>query len=122
MGKRIVKTLAAFWIAGVVAIALASDPGTLSKPTVATGLPLLAAYGVLVGPITFVAGVHGLLRGHGSGAPMPWALLWVVLAYAGYVGLFAGAVAFRNPKLRIACLAVEAVCALVAAKGVAFCI
>ena len=41
--------------------------------------------------------------------------------FAGVL-LFAGAVVLRNPKLRISCLSLEALCALIAAKGVAYCI
>ncbi|MBQ4198291.1 MAG: hypothetical protein II649_00260, partial [Kiritimatiellae bacterium] len=68
------------------------------------------------------AGVHGLMFGYGSGAHTPWALLWVALSYVGYLGLFVGAVVFRQPKLRAACLAIEALRALVATKGIAYCI
>ena len=84
-------------------------------------LPCMAVVGMFVGPITFVAGVYGLMFGYGSGVPTPWAL-WVALSYVGYLGLFAGAVVFKQPKLRAACLAIEALCALVAAKGIAYCI
>ena len=118
MSKRIVLTLASFWLAGVVALAVI-DPGAMSHPGIIVVLPFMAAIGMFVGPIAFVAGVHGLMFGYGSGAPTPWAL-WVALSYVGYLGLFVGAVVFRQPKLRVVCLAIEALCALVAAKGIAY--
>ena len=121
MFKRIVLTFASFWLAGVVALVVMGDPGAMSNPDVIVMLPFMAAVGMFVGPVTFVAGVHGLRFGYGSGVPTPWAL-WVALSYMGYLGLFAGAVVFKQPKLRAACLAIEALCALVAAKGIAYCI
>ncbi|MDO5311926.1 MAG: hypothetical protein Q4G55_00800 [bacterium] len=121
MFKRIVLTFASFWLAGVVALVVMSDPGAMSNPDSIVMLPFMAVVGMFVGPMTFVAGVHGLMFGYGSGVPTPWAL-WVALSYVGYLGLFAGAVVFKQPKLRVACLVIEALCALVAAKGVAYCI
>ena len=121
MFKRIVLTLASFWLAGVVSLVVMSDPGTMLNPDIIVMLPFMAAIGMFVGPITFVAGLHGLMFGYGSGVPTPLAL-WVALSYVGYLGLFAGAVVFKQPKLRAACLAIEALCALVAAKGIAYCI
>lgn len=120
MARRILIALGSFWLAGVVAIAVMSDPGALSDADVILGLPLLAAIGVLLGPCTFVAGVHGLIFGYRSGVPCPG--YWIALAYAGYIGLFIGAVGFKSRELRIACLVVEAICAFVAAKGVSYCI
>ena len=121
MFKRIVLTFASFWLAGIVALVVMSDPGAMSNPDSIVMLPVVAVVGMFVGPITFVAGVHGLMFGYGSGVTTPWAL-WVALSYMGYLGLFAGAVVFNRPKLRAACLAIEALCALVAAKGIAYCI
>ena len=121
MFKRIALTFASFWLAGVVALVVMSDPGAMSNPDSIVMLPFMAVVGMFVGPMTFVAGVHGLMFGYGSGVPTPWAL-WVALSYVGYLGLFAGAVVFKQPKLRVACLVIEALCALVAAKGVAYCI
>ena len=122
MLKRVLLTLASFWLAGIVALVVMSDPGTMSHLDYVIMLPFMATVGMFVGPITFVAGVFGLMFGYGSGAPTPWVFLWVALSYVGYLGLFAGAVIFRQPKLRVACLAIEALCAFVAAKGIAYCI
>ena len=69
MFKRIVLTFASFWLAGVVALVVMSDPGAMSNPDSIVMLPFMAAVGMFVGPITFVAGVHGLMFGYGSGVP-----------------------------------------------------
>ena len=74
MFKRIVLTFASFWLAGVVALVVMSDPGAMSNPDSIVMLPCMAVVGMFVGPITFVAGVHGLMFGYGSGVPTPWAL------------------------------------------------
>ena len=122
MVKGIVLALASFWIAGVAVLIVMSDSGSMSNPDAVFFLPVMAAVGALVGPMTFVSGVHGLLYGYGSGMPTCWAWFWIVLPYAGYLLLLAGVVVLRNPKLRISCLSLEALCALIAAKGVAYCI
>ena len=119
--KRIAYTIASFWLAGIVALVVMSDPGAMSNPDIIVMLPFMAAVGMFVGPITFVAGVHGLMFGYGSGAP-PLVWLWVVLSYASYVGLFIGAIAFKQRRWRLTCLAIEALGALIAAKGIAYCI
>lgn len=121
MQKRLLMAIGAFWIAEVVAIAIMSNPGTMSTPFVLAGLPLLATVGLFVCPFTFVAGVHGLIHGYGS-EPLPYPGLWIALAYLGYLSLFAGVVMPKSLALRIACLLIEAACALVAAKGIAYCI
>ena len=122
MGRRLLISLASFYVAGIVALAVMSDPGSAARIDVLWWFPVMAALGVLFGPITFVAGVYGLICGYGSGTPTSCVWVWVSLAYAGYIGLFAGSILFKGQKLRIACLIVEALCALVAAKGVSFCI
>ena len=119
--KRIAYTIASFWLAGIVALVVMSDPGAMSNPDSIVMLPFIAAVGMFVGPFTFVAGVHGLIFGYGSGAP-PLVWLWVVLSYASYVGLFIGAIAFKQRRWRLTCLAIEALGALIAAKGIAYCI
>ena len=122
MARRFLITLAAFWLTGIVAIAIMSDPGSMSNIEDVFGILFLATVGVFFGPWFFVPGVHGLIYGHGSGVPIQWVWVWITLAYMGYVGLFRGAMCFKNWKWRIACIAIEAICALVAAKGVSFCI
>lgn len=122
MARRFLKAVASFWIAGLVAILVMSDSGTMSNPMALMGIPLLATVGLFVGPITFVIGVWGLTHGgYGSGEPQLLGL-WVTLAYLGYLLLFAGALFPKSRCLRCMCLAIEAACALVAAKGVAYCI
>ena len=122
MGRRMLISLSSFYVAGIVALAGMSDPGSVAHIDALWWLLVMAALGVLFGPITFVASVHGLICGYGSGTPTSYAWVWVSLAYAGYIGLFVGSILFKGQKLRIACLIIEALCALVAAKGVAFCI
>ena len=122
MAKRLLTAFGSFWIAGLVAVLVMSDPGTMSDPMALMGFPLLATVGLLVGPITFVVGLWGLTHG-GYGCDGPAYLWpWVVLAYLGYLLLFIGAILPKSRVLRCMCLAIEAVCALVAAKGVAYCI
>ena len=65
MFKRIVLTFASFWLAGVVALVVMSDPGAMSNPDSIVMLPFMAAVGMFVGPITFVAGVHGFFAAKG---------------------------------------------------------
>ena len=60
---RLLMAFGSFWIAGLVAILVMSDPGTMSNPMALTGIPLLATVGLLVGPITFVVGLWGLTHG-----------------------------------------------------------
>ena len=83
MAKRLLVALGSFWIAGLVAILVMSDSGTLSNRMALLGIPLLATVGLFVGPITFVAGLWGLTHGgYGCEGPsLPG--LWVVLAYLG---------------------------------------
>ena len=119
--KRIAYTIASFWLAGIVAIVVMSDSGSMSEPGVIVVLPFMAAIGMFVGPYFFVAGVHGLIFGYGSSAP-PLVWVWVALSYASYVGLFIGAIAFKRRRWRLTCLAIEAIGALIAAKGIAYCI
>ncbi len=122
MAKRLLIAFGSFWIAGLVAILVMSAPGTMSDPMALMGFPLLATVGLLVGPITFVVGLWGLTHG-GYGCDGPTYLwLWIVLAYLGYLFLFIGAILPKSRVLRCMCLVIEAVCALVAAKGVAYCI
>lgn len=122
MVRRIIIALVSFYASGILALAVMSDPGAMSRIDVLWWLPVMAALGILFGPITFVAGVHGLIYGYGSGTPTSWAWVWVSLAYIGYAGLFVGSVLFKGQKLRIVCLVIETLCALIAAKGVVFCI
>ena len=122
MAKRLLMAFGSFWIAGLVAILVMSDSGTMSNLMALTGIPLLATVGLLVGPITFVVGLWGLTHG-GYGCDGPTYLWpWIVLAYLGYLLLFLGAILPKSRMLRCMCLAIEAACALVAAKGVAYCI
>ena len=119
--KRIAYTITSFWLAGIVALVVMSDSGAKFEPYDIVGVPLMATIGMFVGPYLFVVGVHGLIFGYGSGAP-PLVWLWVVLSYASYVGLFIGAIAFKQRRWRLTCLAIEALGALIAAKGIAYCI
>lgn len=122
MAKRLLIAFGSFWIAGLVAVLVMSDPGTMADPMALMGLLLLATVGLLVGPITFVVGLWGLTHGgHGCDGPT-YLWLWIVFAYLGYLLLFIGAILPKSRMLRCMCLAIEAVCALVAAKGVAYCI
>ena len=122
MAKRLLIAFGSFWIAGLVAVLVMSDPGTMAAPMALKGLLLLATVGLLVGPITFVVGLWELTHGgYGCGGPT-YLWLWIVLAYLGYLLLFIGAILPKSLMLRCMCLAIEAVCALVAAKGVAYCI
>ena len=57
MLKRVLLTLASFWLAGIVALVVMSDPGTMSHLDYVIMLPFMATVGMFVGPITFVAGV-----------------------------------------------------------------
>ena len=119
--KRIACTITSFWLAGIGALVVMGDSGAMSIQDDIVYLPFMAIIGVFVGPYLFVAGVHGLIFGYGSDAPpLVWA--WVALSYASYVGLFIGAVVFKRRRWRLACLAIEALSALIAAKGVAYCI
>ena len=119
--KRIAYTIASFWLAGIVALVVMSDPGAIFEPYDIVGVPLMATIGMFVGPYFFVAGVHGLIFGYGSSAP-PLVWVWVALSYASYVGLFIGAIAFKRRRWRLTCLAIEALGALIAVKGIAYCI
>jgi len=119
--KRILIALGSFWLAGVVAIIIMSDSGSMSNPIAVSGVPLMATVGVFVGPITFVADVHGLQVGYG-GPPLLHAWAWILLAYLGYLGLFVGAVFPKRWQYRVACMVIEFVCALLAVKGVSYCI
>ena len=122
MARRFLIAVASFWIAGLVAILVVSDSGTMSNPMMWTGIPLLATVGLFVGPITFVIGLWGLAHGgYGSGGPQLFGL-WVTLAYIGYLLLFAGALFPKSRCLRCICLTIEAACAFVAVKGVTYCI
>jgi len=119
--KRILIALGSFWLAGFVAIFIMSDPGSMSNPITVSGVPLFATVGAFVGPMTFVAGVHGLQVGYG-GPPLLHVWAWNLLAYLGYLGLFVGAVFPKRWQFRVACMVIEFACALIAAKGVSYCI
>ena len=122
MEMRLLAAFGQFWCVAAAAILVMGDPGMASNPAALLGIPLLATVGLFVGPIAFVAGAWGLTHGgYGSGGPAWW-WLWVSLAYLGHALLFAGAVFPKSRLLRYACVAVESACALVAAKGVAYCI
>ena len=121
MSRRVLIALASFWGAGVLALLVVSDPGSMTHARTYWTFFILATYGLLFGPFAFVVGVHGLIFGSRSEVP-PFVWVWMALASIGYFGLFAGAVGLKSRKLRAACLLVEAVCALVAAKGLCYCI
>ena len=121
MSRRVLIALASFWGAGVLALLVVSDPGSMTHARTYWTFFILATYGLLFGPFAFVVGAHGLIFGSRSEAP-PFVWVWMALAFIGYFGLFAGAVGLKSRKLRAACLLVEAVCALVAAKGLCYCI
>ena len=53
MFKRIVLTFASFWLAGMVALVVMSDPGAMLHPDDIVMLPFMAAVGMFVGPIAF---------------------------------------------------------------------
>ena len=55
MFKRIVLTFASFWLAGVVALVVMSDPGAMSNPDSIVMRPCMAVAGMFVGSIAFVA-------------------------------------------------------------------
>ena len=96
-----------------------ADPGTLTCHILFVVGPLLSTVGLFVGPRTFVIGVNGIIYGYGSGSP---AWVWVALAYVGYIALFFGAICFKHRALRVMCLMIETTSALLAAKGIAYCI
>ena len=61
MNRRVLIALASFWGAGVLALLVVSDPGSMTHARTYWTFFILATYGLLFGPFAFVVGAHGLI-------------------------------------------------------------